>query len=312
MAIHFDEKLGRLVATREEREMVDALLREAYAGLGSPSSDHLLAELGLAVTQPIRKFADYTEGFADVFLVRQVEINDDKRYPIEEYDILAHQTSLDGGFITPRVGSSWGEMAQQRLMSGFSIHDLMLATTPYNIVEQKIAQVGQELARKRDEIRKGALSAAAASVSGHVVTVTGGAFTKTAVDAIFDAAALLGYQIEKVICNRADVNKMRGWPNDPFGPGLLTEQIARNGFIGNYGGAMWRETRACSAFQPGVSDGEMYFLVSADRLGYEIRTPGTSETQRDPRNRETHWFFDEYLGCAVANPYGVWKLVITA
>jgi hypothetical protein len=311
MPITFDPTRGDLVASTEERRMVEELLREAGFAPDARKME-LLHSFGAAITEPIKKFADYTEAFGDIFLSSPTEWNDPNAYPIEEYDVIARQTSPDAQFNPNRVGLSWGTISLVRFDSSFEVHDYDLQRATFDLVGQKTRIAGMELARKRDAYVRALLDTAASSVTGHVSSVTGGAMTKASVDAILDSAAKIGYEITRVFVNVADINKMRGWTSDVFGVSPANQELLRRSYLGDYGGAQWIRTRAIPPYAAGSQQGAVYFLVDPEFLGYRrVLSEMATDVERMPRKKLTAYLFEQMLGWAIVNPYGVWKLLIT-
>lgn len=309
MTIKFER--GAFNVSASDRTAIEDFMRQTAAAGTREAHDMMAA----AITRPISQVAAYEEWLGDVFVQDTIGLNEDSKIPLDTYEIQAFFVSSDGQAMPVRLGWVYTDMTFFRIEAAFEIHVDDLARATWPILQDKIQRVGEELARKRDQKRRTALLAAANAIVGHRPTITGGSLGKTGVDAIFKTIARVGFKLDKVKVNSADVLDMRTWSgSNTFAE---TEGIAgdliRRGYLGEYGGANWQTAIGCPGYVAGTQNGEVYFLAASNQIGYE-RYKGSLRSLSDTnaRRKINGYYYDQSLGIIVANNYGVWIAAITA
>jgi hypothetical protein len=305
---------GEIVTTPEQRRALEELMRQAF---GDRRREEIQA-LAQAITEPIRVISEYRAAFDDVLVTRDIQPGEDARVPLEQYDVIAWETGPRGTPMAVQVGLTWKQITPVFVETGFEITRLQRLVIPWDEVARKTQRAGEELARKRDKLTVNTLLAAANSV-GHVVNVTGGVLTRSAVEQVFKDAARIGYKITRVKVNSADVLAMRsggnGWAADPFRvtDSALGNRLLREGFLGEYGGAEWQATPSVPGHITGTQDGLVFFLADPDMLGYRLYWERVRpRVFEDVVHDTARYFFREVFGQLVVNPYAVWVIKLVA
>lgn len=303
-------KGGQWVMSAEDRREIDALLSRV-GNSGDTDVHKLLAQ---KIIPPIKQIADYTEWTRGFWMSEDIGYNEVLRIAVDNPSMIALYTSPNGEVFYTRPGRTTYLSPEFSMIDcGLEIGWDDMAAAGWDIFGQKVKEAGEELARKRDAAAQVVLDAAVATVSGHSTTVTGGAMTKASVDAIFRLAATANWKITTVTMNSGDIMDMTDWVwsasnglwanNAPE----LTDQILRQFYVNNYGGANWLAYHTAPA-------SKVYFTAEPATSGaYRWRRGGmrtASDVDIDKKVDKHTW--DEKWGHYWGNCYSVWGLTISA
>jgi len=296
---------GDFIVTAETAQKVSALVRRALQS--ENLHDHVM--LAQTILGPIKKVADYHEWTAGVLQRSTRNLGDVIRVAIDSPTVIGFYTSPDGGVNFVRPGRKYATVELNMFNVGIELGWYDAEVAGWDILAQKIKEAGEELARKRDEIRQDVIDTAVAAVSGHTSTVAS-SMSKASVDAIFEDAASSGFRIVQVRINTGRIMDMTDWtwPSNSMWNRLgpeRAEEVIRNGFVTGYGGAEWR------AFTS-VPTNYVYFFGEPQYIGWEFPVSGAPQrrVQSDIKNGVDYYRYDDFLGAyAIGN--AVWRLEIT-
>ena len=305
-SITFDN--GNFVFAGDARERIDAQLRRV--GLSGDVSQHkMLADM---IIPPIRLVAEYQEWTRMFFEQKNIGPMDYVRIAQEEPGVIALYTSPNGQVYFTRPGiTTYVSPSYLMIDSGLEIGWDDMASAGWDVLGRKVLETGEEFARKRDAQGQSFLDAAAAAVSGHAATVSGGVMTMAAVDAIFKAASTAGWDITQIAINSATVMDMKSWVwgsaqhlwMQPTNDQLVLQKF----YASNYGNAAWYAFRS-------VPTNYVYFSGTPAQMGSKRYLQGGTRTASDVdiKKRVDLYTWDEKWGHYIENTYPLWRLEITA
>jgi len=302
-------KGGQFVMSADNRAYIQAMLRKVGSS-GDEAEHKMLAERIIA---PIQQIADYEEWSQVLWQSQDVGPTEMIYIAQDSPGMVASYTSANGEVAFTRPGrTTYVTPSFTMVDCGLEIGWDDMAVAGWDILGQRVKEAGEELARKRDDAGLATLNTAAASIANHNPSCSGGAMTKAAVDAIFRAAAVIKYKISTVIINSGDIMDMSDWvwsDSDHLWEAPLdaNAEIFKNFYVSGYGGANWYQFASAAAHT-------IWFAATPDVMGaYRWRKGGLRTASAvDIKKRVDYHTWDEKWGYWLSNPYGLWKLSITA
>lgn len=299
-------KDGQFIVSAETRQRATQLFLAALKS-NDPQQHLLLAQ---TILPPIQQVADYSEYSQGLFVSNTRRLQEIIRIAIHTPTVISFYTSTEGGPLFVRPTRKYTTVDFNTFDVGITIGWRDVEATGWPIVEQLMKEKGEELARKRDEIRMTAIDAAVEATAGHTSSVSS-AMSKASVDAIFRAAATAGFSITKVRLNTGRAMDMADW-TWPASNGLWQlgfergEEIVRNGYITNYGGASWEAYVSHPAHF-------VYFYGEPIYVGHEFNVEGYPEERSDTDVKAgyDYYRYDDALG-AYAVGTAVWRLRVNS
>lgn len=298
-------KDGQFIVSAEQAKEIQRLVVEALES-EKPEAHQMVAT---TILGPLQTYAAYESWLEGVLMPQTRDFQDNIKIAKDQKSVIAFSTSPTGAPLYTRPGRSYTDVGYEfydvGLQMGF--YDAKLFGWP--VMEKKIKEKGEEMARKRDTIRKAALDTAVEALSGHTATVAT-TMTKASIDAILKLAAAAGYTITNVRINPSRIMDMTSWawPSDSMWRNLgadKAEQVFRQGFVTGYGGARWQ-----TGLQVPVN--YIYLFAEPSKIGWEwsfVDHPKTW-TQRDINTKSDYYLYIDACGVyCIAN--GVWRLQIT-
>jgi len=300
----YDPQRGELIITAAGKQQINALLRR----VGRSTDVNMHHQLAAALIEPIRKIAPYVEWTQTFFVQRNLKDGEDPALPLDDYTCAAFYTGPTGQALFTRPGRRYFRPDFTMIDVGLAIGWDDMANAGWDVLARKQVECAEELARKRDALAQAVLDAAVSSVAGHTPTVAS-SMTKAAVDSIFASANAAGWQITQVVINTGRAMDMTSWTWPADGMWLTGpergEEILRQGYISNYGGAAWIARHT-------VPSNYVYFSVAPSMVGVKTQLGDTrTASDVDIYKKEDHYVWDERLSYAVLNEYGLWRLEIT-
>lgn len=307
--IKFDPKSGMFVASSTDAyEQMNALVRST--GRSGDLNEH--KAMGATIIPPIAMVAAYSEWTNLFFVDTPVNFGEIIRVAVNNKIAIAMHTSLNGEPMLVRPGRKYTTInAWQTIDAGLEISWDDMKAAGWPLVETKMLEVGEVLARKRDTAGKAILDAAV-STSSHAVTSTGSVLTKTAVDTVIKAAAAEGWQLDRVAINPSTMmdqtnwvwtNNNGLWQTSP----ALGDQVLTKGRISNYGGLNWYEN-------VNIPTDKVYFSAAPAVTGAKRFKIGETRNASDSDifKRVDYHVYDETWSYYIQNPYPVWCITISA
>jgi len=297
-------KDGNIIVAAENLPYIEKLMRQA----GEDHNKDLHVLVGQGIREPIRQLAAY-KSWTDMFFAGyDVEPTQDNRIPVDDPIVPAWITHPEGEVLFVRPHTRWVRPDWIMIDTGVEIPWDVMRAAGWPILRRKLTEAAEAMARIKDAAAQVLLNAAVTGIAGHVFAVAG-AITKVSIDAVFAAAATVGFPIRQVAINSGTVLAMRGWTGSTFGLESLPEAEVRNllyqGYLGEYGGAAWYAHHS-------VPVNFAYFSGPPDQVGYHQRMGGTRvASDVDITQRIDLHTMDEYHAWYVGNPYSLWRLQIT-
>jgi hypothetical protein len=292
---------GNVVAG-ENLPYIEKLMRAA----GVDSNLHAL--VGQGIREPIRQLAAY-KSWTDMFFVPyDVGPTEENKIPVDAPIAAAWITHGEGEVLFVRPHTQWTYPQWRMIDTGVEIPWDVMESAGWPILARKLTEAAEEMARQKDTFAQAVLNAAVTGIAGHVFAVAG-AITKVSIDAVFAAAATIGFPIKQVAINSGTVLAMRGWTGNTFGmqtlPDAETRQLLYEGRLGEYGGAVWYAHHS-------VPVNFVYFSGPPEEVGYHQRKGGTRvASDVDITQRIDLHTMDEKHAWYVGNAYSLWRLQIT-
>jgi hypothetical protein len=289
---------------------IENLMRET--GLSMSLEDH--RAMGASVREPIRKLASYRM-WTDFFLVPMpVGLTEDNAIPVDEPIGVAFYSSPEGRamYITPGV-QQWIRPLFYEIKGGVEIYWKTLRTAGWPILRRRLEETADDMARKRDTKTKTVMDAALAALAGHVVTVSGGLFTKSSIDNLIKAAVPTGFPITRGSINPGRIMDMTDWTNGNASafaffkaPDEASRTMYRQLYHEGYGNVTWKISHSHPM-------GSIYLSGEPENIGYH-QTHGATESRSevviDP-GLDKHIMIEEHADY-VDNAYSLWRIDITA
>lgn len=284
---------------------VDKLL--SIIGASGKREDHEM--LAAAIVEPIMQVVPFIESFAPVFLMDQPysEI-EDNRVPVEVIHSIAFEAHPEGGPAYIKAGYQW----YRPTFRGPYTHGLIvpwkeLKFAGWNFLARHMKRAAEAIARKVDNLAKVAIENAIPA--GHAHTVSGGAMTKTAFDAVIKAQAQIGFPVKRVLINAGTIMDMATfvYPVGNFMPEKEQRELLTNLFIKNYAGVDFY-------INPFVPTNVVYFGGSPDQIGWrQVRGQMTNVSDMDlDRQADKYLLLSPEYACYVQNAQSLATLTITA
>src|SRR5512142_3410486 len=193
-----------------ELSAIQDLMRQT----GATASKEAHELMGAGIREPIRLLARYKEWALYFFQDWPVGVGEDNRIPLDQPIGSAFISSPEGRalFITPGV-QQWVRPNFFEIKSGLRVYWRTLQTAGWPILQRRLEEAADDMARKRDNAGKAVLDAAIAGAAGHAVNSTGSKLNKSAVDAVVSAAAQIGFPVTQMAINPSRLTDMAGWTN---------------------------------------------------------------------------------------------------
>lgn len=195
------------------------------------------------VLPPIRKVAPYMEWTNRFFVQRPEDAYDHVRFAVDEYTAVAFMSSADGGIEYTRPWRKYETTTWRMIRAGLEI-PWDADRWGWDVISQKMMEVAEEFARKRDDLRRPLLDAAAVSQAGHIPTVAS-SLSKASIDSIIQTSNRLGFPVKQVAVNAGRIMDMSGWtfPSNSMFSGSMPDSIGANIFTRlfdpGYGDLLW-------------------------------------------------------------------------
>ena len=322
--VRIDPKSGRLALAGEDGNVLELIQADTKprwsksaklmkaTGHSVKAEDH--SAMGAAVREPIRMLARYASWTEVFFEAMPLGPMDDNKIPVDQPIGAALISSPEGRpeavilGIQQYVRPSWYVM-KSKLVVPWSL----LKTAGWAVLKRRMEEVGDDLARRRDAKRKALLDVAVAAVAGHSVSVSGGLFTKAAVDNFIKTAAQTGFPITQGTINIGRIMDMTGWTNgsssalpyfwsNPESSAAVYKTLYHEG----YGNVRWRISHSHPM-------DEIYFGGEPSDIGYN-QSHGEPETVSGmdiDLSVDKHLTSEEHADY-IGNNYNLWKMTITA
>lgn len=300
-----------LIDVRGSAELtaVQQLMRET--GLSTTKQAHEL--MGAGVREPIRQLARYKEWGFYFFQDWPVVPGEDNRIPIDHPISTVFITSPEARAYAITPGSQlWVIPSFFEVKGMLRMPWRLLQTAAWPILQRRLEEVSDDMARKRDTAARAALLATV-TASGQSVNSTGSKLNKVAVDTVIANAIAIGFPMMQMAINPARLTDMAGWTNGsttalPFfwGPDSKREEIYNKLYADGYAGLRY-------VLSYNIPANEVWFSGDPVELGYhQMYGPAQSASDVNIEDgvdlhvvREDHSFY-------VGNMYNVWKIAITA
>jgi hypothetical protein len=297
-------KDGVFVLSAEQEKSIREL-SQRYLTSQRHEDHHMFAQ---TILGPIKTVADYEEWLGGLFVPQTRSMSDVVRIALDSPTAIGYYTSITSAPMYSRPGPKFTTTSltafDVALQIGFYDADMF----GWPVLAKKIKECGMEMARKRDGIRKTAIDAAVAGLSGRTSTVAT-TMTKASIDAIFASAASAGFKIKEVRINPERIMDMTSWtwPSNSMWNRLgadRAEEVIRSGSITNYGDATWKAYLGCPT-------NKVYFFCEPDMLGWEHTVVGHPKTwtTMDINTKSDYTLYADFLG-VYASAYGMWCLTI--
>jgi hypothetical protein len=295
---------GNIAVAQENLPYIEKLMRAA----GADYSEQLHLLVGQGIREPIRQLAAYKSWTDMFFMLWPIGPKEDNKIPVDRPIAAAWITHGEGEALFVRPHTEWARPDWVMIDAAVEIPWDVMEAAGWPILNRKLTEAAEEMARQKDTQAQTILNAAVTGVAGHVFTVAG-AITKVSIDAVFAAAAAIGFPIKQVAIGGGTVLAMRGWTGSTFGLEALPEAEVRDllyrGYLGEYGGAAWYAHHS-------VPTNYVYFSGPPDEVGYHQIKGGTRvASDVDITQRIDLHTMDEKHAWYVGNAYSLWRLQIT-
>jgi hypothetical protein len=301
--IKFNWRTGTFNLDSDQIAAVSKLLR------GVHNREYSHSTFARTMLGPIRTTAVYRAWTDDLFAHQRVPYGvDHPRVAISDYIGVAFYTSPDGTAQYVRPGRRYVRPTFTMIQGGMEIGWYDLLATGWNMLQQHIGEVAEEIARKRDTLAQTALDAAI----GSTYTVESpGRLTKAAVDKVFRLAATNKFPVNRAVINPATALDIGEWqfPNNWMWqtlPERYGDQVLREGMVTNYGGIQWIARDWAPA-------GTVYFSGDPSANGqfhFEYGDP-RQDSDEDIDNAMTRYVFREQHGYLIQGGMALYKITIT-
>lgn len=286
-------------------ESIQAMMRE----IGNSTDVATHQALGAATAAPIRTLARY-KAWTQIFFAEDMRgPADDNRIPVDQPIGKAFATTPEGRPQMIRVGvQQFVRPTFTMLSTGLEIGWGTLKTAGWAILQRKMEESSDDLARKVDAKAKSAL--AAALLAGQTVS-SSGSLLKSAVDYVIKQSTLQGFPVVQAAINTARMQDMSGWTNGstsalPFiwGPDK-GEELFKNLYAQGYGNIQWFLSHS-------VPYTEVWLSGAPAEVGYHQSHGGPqSASQVDVMRMVDQHITYQDDAWYVGNAYNVWKINIT-
>jgi hypothetical protein len=295
---------GNVVVASENLPLIHELMRQ----VGNSDNRDLHALLAQRIAVPIRQIAAYKSWTDTFFQPINLSLRDDPRVPVDDYIGVAFQTHPEGQVLFVRPRLKWARPVYEAVDAGVELPWDVMKAAGWPILQRKMLEAGEEVARQKDKLAQKILDVAVCSVSGHTYGVATD-ISKTSIDAVFKDAAAAGFPVRRVVINVGKALAMRGWTGTSFGMQVLppeeTRRLIRQGYLGEYGGADWYAHHS-------VPSNQVYFAGAPAEFGYHF-TFGPTEANSDVdivERIDLHTLHEKHAWY-VGNAYNIRRLTIT-
>ena len=311
----FGNAIGRgtthleLKGSAELQALVDAMKE-----VGASSDPAVHQAFGAAVREPIRTLARYQEWAQYFFAPDPRGVTEDNAIPLDLPIGSAFVSSPDGRVQYFRPGvQQWTRPLFAEISGAFEMPWKMMEIASWAMLSRRLEEVADSMARQRDTLAQTVLDAAIATVSGHAVTISGGALTKTGLDTVIKSAVQTGFPITQVVMNPARIMDMTAWTFGTtsaipwqFAPESAREQMFQKLYAEGYGGLRYM-------FSHNLNVNSIYLSGDPQLTGYhQDHGQARSYSYVDGDNRsDKHsvWEDDAYVAINATN---LWSIAITA
>lgn len=224
-------------------DAIQELMRKT--GLSDRREDHELMAQG--VREPIRTLARYKQWTNIFFVDWALGPAEDNRIPLDNPIGSAFISSPEGRpqYITPGV-QQYTRPNFFETKAGLQIFWAQLRTAGWPILQRRMEEAADDLARRLDVKARAILDAAIATASGHRTSISGGSLTKAGLDSVLKSAAQIGFPIVQAAINPGRLMDMTGWTQGStsaiphfFAPESAREQVFRQLWADGYGNIRW-------------------------------------------------------------------------
>lgn len=264
-------------------------------------------QLAAAVREPIEKVVPYVEMYNMFFMPDPYELDADNKIPIEDIVTIAFETHADGAVRPVRAGYRFTRPGFMMFDTAIDLPWDLMEAAGWNVLARQMRYAVQDLARKRDQRAENIF--VAALQPSHVVTVSGGALTKAAIDTVLKNSKDAGFPVSRALVNPGTLADMTDftWPTGQVVPENLMEELIRNQVISNYGGVQW-------TVNPNFPTNRVRFGGTPAQIGYH-QTKGRVKNSSDMdiiNGRDLYAIRDQYHAWYVANDLTLWEIRIEA
>lgn len=299
-------KGGNLFVANDNLEKVHTLMRETMERYRDARERSQI--VGQGIVEPIRQLAPYKSWTDMFFMPVPLTLADDPRIPLDDPIAVAFETHPEGAvaFVRPRL--KWARPDYDAIDTGVEIPWDVMKAARWAVMQTKMTEAAEELARLKDAIAQQILDVAVCSIASHTYGVAT-SISKTSIDTVFKDAATIGFPVTQVAINTGTMLAMRAWTGNSFGlqslPDEEVRQLLYTGYIGEYGGARWYAHHS-------VPTNQVYFGGDANQIGYHHIIGGTeANSDVDIIERIDIHTLHEKHAWYVGNAYALWRLTVT-
>lgn len=298
-------KAGQIVLASESQ--TQSFMEQFRAAVRSETGDRIHA-VSQVILPPIRKVAPYLEWTNRFFGPRSEGPNDHVRIALDEYTVVAFFSSADGGIEYTRPFRKYTTVSWRMIRCGLEI-PWDADSWGWDVVSKKMMEAAEELARKRDDLRKPLLDAAAISQAGHIPTVAT-TLTKASVDSIIKSAAGAGFPVTQVAVNTGTMMDMSSWtlPANSMISGAVPERIGNDImtrlFTPGYGDLTWIVNHT-------IPSDYLYFSGPPSEVGWGFMGGVRSASAPDINHDLDRHNWRQEVAAHLEGSHNVWRLQIT-
>lgn len=267
-----------------------------------------LRAVSQVILPPIRKVAPYLEWTNRFFAPRSEGPDDHVRIALDEYTVVAFFSSADGGIEYTRPYREYTTVSWRMIRCGLEI-PWDADRWGWDMISKKMMEAAEELARKRDDLRKPLLDAAAISQAGHIPEVSS-SLTKASVDSILKSAAGAGFPVTQAAVNVGTMMDMSGWtlPSNSMIAGAVPERVGSDIltrlFSPGYGDINWIVNHT-------IPSNYLYFSGPPSDVGYQFMGGVRSASDQDIDHDLDRHNWRQEVAAYLGGSHRVWRLEIT-
>ena len=267
-----------------------------------------LRAVSQVILPPIRKVAPYLEWTNHFFAPRSEGPDDHVRIPLDEYTVVAFFSSADGGIEYTRPYRKYNTVSWRMIRCGVEI-PWDADRWGWDVISRKMLEAAEEFARKRDDLRRPLLDAAAISQAGHIPTVAT-TLTKASVDSILKSAAGAGFPVTQAAINTGTMMDMSGWtlPANSMIAGVVPERIGNDImtrlFSPGYGDINWIVNHT-------IPSGYVYFGGPPGEVGWQFMGGTRSASDQDIDHDLDKHNWRQEVAAHLEGSHRIWRLQIT-
>jgi len=304
--IEVAQRAGRLHVRADAIRGIQDLMRETAATMDRSAHQ----TFGAALLPPIRLLARYKAWTQEFLMPQSFELGEDNRIAIDAPLGSAFLTAPGGRieYVTPGV-QRYVRPTFSEISGGLFIHWSTLEYAKWNVLQRRLEEIADAMAKKKDDLVKPVLDAAIASV-GHTVT-SSGSWTKASIDTVYAQAAGIGFPITHVAINPQRRADMANWTNGStsalpvfFSPEDARQEVYRQLWYTGYLNLRYFESKD-------VPLNTIYLAGDPPETGY-VQDHGAIKSVSDMKvedRGDLHLFWMD-VAAYVANPYNLWAIQI--